>query len=237
MSEHRLQTRTEVDPVLGVVVNPQTYLNLTYLLLAFPLGLFYFIFLVTGFSLGVGLAILWIGIPLLIGVLMLSRVFANLERRLTSRLLNIEIVSLLSDSVQGNFWQRAKAVVVDPGTWAEMFYLFSKFVLGIISFVVVVTLLATSLGLIATPFFWNQWGVEAWEVGIPGIWTVDSFPKAVAASLIGAIIGVASLHLTNGLAWLYGEYTKAILESASLPQQEVSSHDLAPSQSKLRGNL
>jgi hypothetical protein len=43
MSDSSIQTSKEVDPVLGVVVTPQTYLNLTYLLLAFPLGLFYFI--------------------------------------------------------------------------------------------------------------------------------------------------------------------------------------------------
>jgi hypothetical protein len=214
MSDQHVQTRNELDPVLGVVVNPQTYLNLAYLLLAFPLGLFYFIFLVTGVSLGAGLAILWVGIPLLIGVLLLSRTFANLERRLTSKLLNINIALPTADSEQRNFWQRAKAVVLEVGTWAEVFYLFSKFVLGIISFVLVVTLLATSLGLIATPFFWREWGVEAWNVGIPGIWTVDSFPKALALSVIGAMIGVASLHLINALAWLCGEYSKAILESA-----------------------
>ncbi|MGL4610937.1 MAG: sensor domain-containing protein [Trueperaceae bacterium] len=216
MLDQQVQTKTELDPVLGVVVNPQTYRNIAYLLLAFPLGVAYFIFLVTGISLGASLAILWIGIPLLIGVLLLSRTFATLERCLTSKLLNIEIALPDPDNVQKNFWQRARVVVVDPGTWAEMFYLFSKFVLGIISFTVVVTLIATSLGLMATPFFWMQWGmeIEAWDVGIPGIWTVDSFPKAVGVSLIGAMIGVASLHLTNGLAWLYGEYSKAILESA-----------------------
>jgi hypothetical protein len=215
MSNPHIESTRELDPVLGVVVNPQTYLNIAYLLLAFPLGVAYFVFLVTGFSLGISLAIIWIGLPILLGVLMLLRVFANLERRLTSNLLNIEIALPTSDGIQKTFWQRARAVVVGPGTWAEVFYLFSKFVLGIISFVVVVTLLATSLGLMATPFFWNQWGVEAWDVGIPDIWTVDSFPKALGVSVIGAIIGVASLHLTNGLAWLYGEYSKAILESAA----------------------
>jgi hypothetical protein len=215
MSNAHAEPTRDLDPVLGVVVSTQTYLNIAYLLLAFPLGVAYFVFLVTGFSLGVGLSIIWIGLPILLGVLLLSRTFANLERRLTSKLLNIDIASPPSDGVQKTYWQRAKAVVVDPGTWAEVFHLFSKFVLGIISFVVVVTLLATSLGLMATPFFWNQWGIEAWDVGIPGIWTVDSFPKALAVSVIGAIIGVASLHAINGLAWLYGEYSKAILESAS----------------------
>ena len=39
---------------VGVIANPQSYLNIVYLLLAFPLGTFYFVFLVTGLSLGLG---------------------------------------------------------------------------------------------------------------------------------------------------------------------------------------
>ncbi len=213
MSSYPAKSTRDLDPVLGVVVSPQTYRNIAYLLLAFPLGLFYFIFLVTGISLGIGLAILWIGIPLLIGVLLLSRVFANLERHLTNKFLGTNI-AISEKTVQSQtFWQRTKNTVLKPSRWAEIFYLFSKFVLGIFSFVVVITLLATSLGLIATPFFWNQWGHE-WNLGIPGIWEVDSFSKAVALSVVGAILGVASLHLVNGMAYVYGEYTKAVLESA-----------------------
>jgi hypothetical protein len=217
MSNHLAPSSRELDPVLGVVVNPQTYLNIAYLLLAFPLGLFYFIFLVIGVSLGFSLAIIWIGLPVLLGVLLLSRTFADLERHLTNQFLGTNIAMLQSTTQPQTLWQRAKNVVMDSSTWAEIFYLFSKFVLGIISFAVVISLVATSLGMMATPFFWNQWGIEAWDVGIPGIWTVDNFPKALAVSVIGAILGVASLHAMNGLAWLYGEYTKAILE---LPKEE-----------------
>ncbi len=200
----------QYDPVLGVLADPQTYRNILYLLLSFPLGLFYFIFLITGLSLGVSLAIIWVGIPILIGVFMLVRVFANLERSLTSKFLNLDIPNA-SIALQGNLWQRAKTLISNPAIYAEMFYLFSKFVLGILSFTLVVSLLATSLGLMVTPFFWNQWN---WDVGIPGIWEVDSFSKAVATSIVGAILGVASLHFLNGLAWVYGEYTKGILEAA-----------------------
>ena len=35
----------------GVIVDPQSYLNIVYLLVAFPLGTFYFVFLITGLSL------------------------------------------------------------------------------------------------------------------------------------------------------------------------------------------
>ncbi len=200
----------QYDPVLGVLADPQTYRNIFYLLLSFPLGLFYFIFLVIGLSLGVSLTIIWVGIPILIGVLMLSRVFANLERSLTNKFLNLDIPNV-SIALQGNLWQRARTLISNPATYAEMFYLFSKFVMGTLSFTLVISLLATSLGLMATPFFWDQWD---WDMSIPGIWEVDSFSKAAATSVVGAILGVASLHFLNGLAWVYGEYTKGILEAA-----------------------
>ena len=41
-------TSTALGRYFGVIVRGQTYLNLVYLALAFPLGLFYFVFLVTG---------------------------------------------------------------------------------------------------------------------------------------------------------------------------------------------
>lgn len=213
MSNHPTYSSQTLDPVLGVVVNPQTYRNIAYLLIAFPLGILYFIFLVTGFSLGVSLAIVWIGLPILLGVLLLSRVFANLECQLTNNFLGTNIVIAEGRGQEQGLWQRAKNVVMNPSTWAEIFYLFSKFVVGIFSFVVVVTLITTSLGLIATPLFWQQWGHE-WNLGIPGIWEVDSFSDTLVVSVLGVILGVASLHFMNGLAWIYAEYTKAILESS-----------------------
>jgi hypothetical protein len=50
----------------GVIVKLETYLGLIYLFLAFPLGLSYFIFLVTGLSLGISLLIIWVGLLILL---------------------------------------------------------------------------------------------------------------------------------------------------------------------------
>ena len=50
---------------LGVLIDPQSYVNILYLLLSFPLGIAYFVFLVTGISLGFGLLIIWVGVPIL----------------------------------------------------------------------------------------------------------------------------------------------------------------------------
>ena len=56
--------------IFGAVIEPQSYVNILYLFLVFPLGIVYFMFLVTGLSLGFGLLIIWAGIPILMLVLM-----------------------------------------------------------------------------------------------------------------------------------------------------------------------
>ena len=72
----------------GVVAEPRSYLNIVYLLLAFPLGTFYFVFLVTGLSLGFGLIITLVGIPILLLVLSGSWVLCRFERQVAITLLN-----------------------------------------------------------------------------------------------------------------------------------------------------
>ena len=45
----------------GVFAEPQSYLNILFLFLGLPLGITYFVFLVAGFSVGVGLVVIWVG--------------------------------------------------------------------------------------------------------------------------------------------------------------------------------
>ena len=75
----------------GVVADPQSYLNIIYLLLVFPLGTFYFVFLVTGLSLGFGLLITLLGIPILLLVLGGSWVLCGFERAVAITVLKEEI--------------------------------------------------------------------------------------------------------------------------------------------------
>ena len=55
---------------VGVVADPQSYLNISYLLLGLPLGVAYFVILVAGISIGFGLLTIWVGIPILVLVLL-----------------------------------------------------------------------------------------------------------------------------------------------------------------------
>jgi len=69
----------------------RTYLRILYLLLAFPLGTLYFTVIVTGLSVGVGLAIAIVGFLILILTLLVWLVFARVERELAIYLLGAHI--------------------------------------------------------------------------------------------------------------------------------------------------
>src|SRR5260221_486321 len=77
--------------LLGVVRQRQTYLNLIYLLAAFPLGILYFVLLVTGISTGLGTAIVLIGLPVLVLTMLGWWLLARFERELTMWWLGVEI--------------------------------------------------------------------------------------------------------------------------------------------------
>lgn len=179
-------------------VSGRTYLNLLYLALAFPLGLAYFVFLSVGLSVGLGLTIVWVGIPILALVLAGTWGAAALERQMAIHLLGAEVAPMvprasLAAEAPG-LWARLRAVLANPVTWKGMGFLAIKFPLGIFTFVALVTLLSLSLALIATPFFY------AWSPPQIFLWEVDTLDQALVCSLIGLATLLVSLNALNLLA-------------------------------------
>ena len=66
-----------------------TYAKMLYLLVAFPLGITYFVLIVTGLSIGITTSPLLVGLPILDAVIAGITVLGALEARLTSKLLGI----------------------------------------------------------------------------------------------------------------------------------------------------
>src|SRR5688500_3878434 len=70
----------ETSPLFGGGVVASTWFAFIHLLLNMPLGVAYFVVLVTSVSLGIGLLITLIGIPILIGSGWMVRTLGNIER-------------------------------------------------------------------------------------------------------------------------------------------------------------
>jgi hypothetical protein len=216
-----MDTFTDIlKTVFGVIIAPRTYASIGYTLLALPLGTAYFVVLVTGFSVGVGTLVIWVGVPILLLTLAVAWAMATFERRLTSLMLEEEIGPMSSGTpvaTDGSWrgrWQTLRAHLGNPVTWTSMFYLFVKFPIGVFTFTVTVTLLATSIGLILAPLFYRisdplvfTW----WDGRVFTFWPIDSMGETWLVTLAGVAVLFVSLHLINGMAKWSGQLAKATL--------------------------
>ena len=187
----------------------RTYLNLIYLALAFPLGLVYFLFLAVGLSVGLGLTIVWVGIPILALVLAGSWGAAALERQMAIHLLGAQVAPMAPTTApaEAGVWARLRAVLANPVTWKGMGFMAIKFPLGIFTFVLLVTLVSLSGALILAPFFY------AWSPPQIFLWEVDTLDQALVCSLIGVATLLVSLNAFNLLAKVWGWLSRVALGS------------------------
>lgn len=190
----------------GVPFRAQTYRNLAYLLLAFPLGLLYFVGLSAGLSAGLGLAVTLVGIPLLVLTVAAAAGAAGFEAKLATWLLGVEAtppaaLGELDDSLDSS------EALLDATTWTGLLLVALKFVFGLVALVAVVTAGALAASLLFAPLLYDAAGVTY----NTGPYVVDTLAEALAASGVGVLVTLVSLHVLNGLAKLGGFTTAALL--------------------------
>jgi Putative sensor len=197
---------------LRVPLEARSYSNLLFLALAFPLGLIYFIFLSVGLTLGVGLTLILIGLPLLALVLAASWGLTALERQLAIHLLGAEVPPMrpAQPAPRRGFLHDTLDFLGNPVTWKGMGYLLLKLPLGIVTFVVTISLLAVSASLLIAPFAYPT-GLLEWD---GAVWNLDSPGAAVLCGMLGVLLAFLSLHVFNGLAWVWRTLASAMLGSA-----------------------
>lgn len=190
-----MQSKRKIwERFFGVFAKSITWKNLIYLFLTFPFGLFYFILLITLLSLGVGLFILWIGILFIAFGLFLVWYISKFERILAMELLDAKIQPFeLQISSRSTFWEKIKTYLAASRLWKGLAFILIKLPIGIIVFTVCVTLLATSLGLIASPFLVHLINFQSFWI------EVASLPVSLFICLIGVVLFTSTLHVFNYL--------------------------------------
>jgi len=199
---------------LRAPLEARSYTNFVFLALAFPLGLAYFVFLAVGLSLGLGLMVIWIGFPLLALVFAASWGLTALERQLAIHLLGAEVPPMgplrqTPASQPRGFWRSVVDFLTNPVTWKGMGYLLLKLPLGIVTFVVTVFLCALSGAFLIAPFAYPV-GLLEWD-GM--VWNLDNPFAAVLCGALGLVLAFLSVHVVNGLAWVWRTLASAMLGS------------------------
>ncbi|AFV23462.1 hypothetical protein Mpsy_1254 [Methanolobus psychrophilus R15] len=204
-----------VSEFVAVAFRRQTYMNILYLLSTFPLGTAYFVFLVTGLSLGFHLVGIWIGIPILMLVLLAWWEMASFERQLAEWLLGLKMPPMSREQLEaGSLLDRWMAKLRNPVTWKALLFLLMKFPLGIFSLAVAAFMVILTVFLLMSPLIYYA----GYSLPLDG--PRYALSLSLAAFFTGIPVGLLSLHTMNFLAKLSGRF--AVLMLGFSPKKDDS---------------
>jgi signal transduction histidine kinase len=182
----------------------RTYATALYLLLALPIGLIAFLLLTVGGAVGLGLAVVWVGVPILLALLAASRAFAAFDRGLANRLLGTQIEAPVAQRMGGgSLWKQVKALVGSRTTWRSILWLFLRFPLSLLAFCVPITSAGVGLGLVVAPFTSAFTGVHR---------VIGSSSLTATVCVIGGLaLLLLTAHLIDALGWVHGALARGLL--------------------------
>ena len=185
-----------VQPFFNVVARRNTYANIAYVWLAFPLGLAYFVLLTTGSALSIGLSLLWIGLVVMLALVLSIRGLGNFERLLSKWLLGEPVAMPPVAASETKTWPWLKSILRDPATWKGALFLLVKFPIGLTCWIVSVVTFAVSLAFILAPL--DQGGTI-----YLGDWTIQDPTGGFLISAFGALLLLVTLHVHNAMGALW----------------------------------
>lgn len=206
--------RSLMGRIFGPVFEGRTYASILYMLLALPLGTFYFSWVTTGVSLSLGLMILIIGIPVTLIFIFSVRIIALVEGRIVETLLGVRMPRRLPSEVpQGPMLQRIKRMVTDRRTWTAMFYMILMLPLGTFYFVLTVVSTAFFSALMAGPIITKMSeGRYKLDFGIDRLNEFVMSPQGMATCFMLGLIGfIFIMHIARGVGRAHGRLAENLL--------------------------
>lgn len=200
---------------LAQVQKAQTYINIVYLLLSFPLGTFYFCVLLIGIVIWT-LNLLIIGIPLTILCFLCWWKLAAFERQLAIHWLHVDVAPMAVPVPKGTtLSQRMMLHVRQRVTWKSLFYLTLKFPFGLLTFNITIILLVCMLAISCVTFTLGLLGAPMAllyvNVGSNSTINMRTIGRYFGHSLTGWGISLLPLTILNFMAQLWGHFAQAML--------------------------
>jgi hypothetical protein len=201
-----MDTTFAPDPAWRLALRPlitaRGWTSVTHHLLGLPLGIAYFVWLVTGLSLGVGLAITLLGIPILTLVLANVRPLLVAERGLANALLGAKLPPVAIAPGGDGFLGRLKAYWTDVTTWRGVLYLLLRFPVGTFTFTVVVATFSTALWCLAAPLLAPLGAMDL------GFWEPDSVLDGLAFVPFGLVALFTAGWISEAMAVMSRELAR-----------------------------
>jgi hypothetical protein len=203
---HILPADSAIDRIFGPVIQARTWINMVYLLASFPLGVAYFVILTTVFSTGFGLLPVFVGLFVLWFGLIACDILSELDRTVANALLGAGIPKRrAAPPAGGGVFAQMLAAARRPGTIQRVVYLFLRFPMGILSLVLVTTLLPVSVLLLTVPLTYTILPITV------GMSRVETFDEAIFLCCFGAVFTLLSVHALNSWAGVCRRFAQAML--------------------------
>ncbi|OYR78673.1 histidine kinase [Halorubrum ezzemoulense] len=230
-------TLPSVRQLLLVPFRLRTYGVILYLVLAFPLGIGYFVGTVVGLSLGISLSVFLVGLPILAATIGGVVLVAAGERVMARRLLDANVPAPswgISEASQ--LRDQVLTVLTNPVLWGSLIFVLSKLAVGVAAFTIVVVVFSLGLSLLAAPLYYNMPGAsvgfflpepiqrelslvipwEQFEVGLSFIvrltsWEVSTLPGALLLSVLGVFVLLVGMNVLTAGGWICARWAELTL--------------------------
>lgn len=159
-------------------------LDAAYLALGLMTSVLAFTVWVTGLSITLSLAVFIIGLPLIALCAFVFRWTAELDRRNAALVLGAPLHGSYRSHGGEHFLTRLFAPLRDPQTWRDLLWLVLHSLIGFAFGVAALTAIGLVVAAITMPAWY--WAIE----GSPdiGVWSIDTLPKALAATGVGLLL-------------------------------------------------
>ncbi|MEU9151602.1 sensor domain-containing protein [Streptomyces sp. NPDC048417] len=200
------ERRHRVPAVLRAPFEARSWREFGYVLLGLPIGVALFVWTVTMVSLGVGLLVTFIGIPLLAAALAGCRGFGALERARARGLLRLEVADPEPLRMRKPGVMAWIGAVLKSGTsWRHLLYAVLQFPWSMFSFVVALNFWAYGWALLTYPlWFWvfpmyaGQGGLQLYGDAHHSVYLDNPFEITVTA-LVGLLFTLATPWIVRAL--------------------------------------
>ncbi|MEH0576465.1 sensor domain-containing protein [Streptomyces sp. B21-108] len=202
--------------------------ELLYVLLGLPIGVVLFTFAVTMLSLGAGLLVTFLGVPVLAAGLAACRGFGAVERARARGLLGLEVDAPEPLRPRGSGPMAWMGAVLKSGTsWRNVLYAVVQFPWAVFSFGVTVTVWSFGWSMLTYPlWFWvfpmygGQGGLQLYGDEQHSVYLDNPFEIAVTA-LVGLLITLATPWIVRALTTVDRLLVHGLLGPSSLGARVV----------------
>jgi signal transduction histidine kinase len=208
----------------------QVGVDTQYVILGFPLAIIALVVAVTGLSLGIGMAVLWVGGPILVGTLLACRGLATLERA--------RLGPVLRRRVPHPYYKRRTAPgslrrfftpLFDGQTWLDFLHAVLRLIPSTVSFSFVIAWWSAALGGLS----WWAWG---WSLptgpddrDLPQLIGFDySYgTEAIWYLIVGVFFTLTLYPVVRGSALLEAHFARGLLSGVNELREQVEEANAA----------